>query len=115
MYQYGEYFTKGKKISVQRDICDAISFAALEVVKNTAFWHICDPVDFPQRFRRTYRLLLQGRRISKERNQQAAGSITLQRVVLFIFTAVRTSDGGEVSVTRRPPFTPRRIPGIHFY
>jgi hypothetical protein len=28
----------------------------------------------------------------------------------------RLTDGGEVvSLTRRPPFTPRKIPGTHFY
>jgi hypothetical protein len=26
----------------------------------------------------------------------------------------RLTDGGEVSLTRRPPFTPRKIPGTHF-
>jgi hypothetical protein len=26
----------------------------------------------------------------------------------------RLTDGGEVSLTRRPPFTPRKIPGINF-
>jgi hypothetical protein len=37
MYQYGEYFTKGEKnVNVQRDTCDAISIAALGVLKNTA-------------------------------------------------------------------------------
>jgi hypothetical protein len=24
------------------------------------------------------------------------------------------TDGGEISLTRRPPFTPRKIPGTHF-
>jgi hypothetical protein len=26
----------------------------------------------------------------------------------------RLTVGGEVSLTRRPPFTPRKIPGTHF-
>jgi hypothetical protein len=26
----------------------------------------------------------------------------------------RITDGGEVSFTLQPPFTPRKIPGIHF-
>jgi hypothetical protein len=26
----------------------------------------------------------------------------------------RLTDGGEVSLTRRPPFNPRKIPGTHF-
>jgi hypothetical protein len=26
----------------------------------------------------------------------------------------RLTDGGEVSLTRLPPFTPRKIPGTHF-
>jgi hypothetical protein len=32
------------------------------------------------------------------------------------FLENRLTDGGEcVSLTRRPPFTPRKIPGTHFY
>jgi hypothetical protein len=27
----------------------------------------------------------------------------------------RFTDGGEASLTCRPPFTPRKIPGTHFY
>jgi hypothetical protein len=30
------------------------------------------------------------------------------------FVDSRLTDGGEVSLTRRPPFTPRIIPGTHF-
>jgi hypothetical protein len=31
------------------------------------------------------------------------------------FLDIRLADGGEiVSLTRRPPFTPRNIPGTHF-
>jgi hypothetical protein len=33
---------------------------------------------------------------------------------LPLFVDSRLTDGGEVSLTRRPPFTPRNIPGTHF-
>jgi hypothetical protein len=34
---------------------------------------------------------------------------------LLHFVDTRLTDGGEVaSLTRRPPFTPRKIPGTHF-
>jgi hypothetical protein len=29
------------------------------------------------------------------------------------FSDIRHTDGGKVSPTRRPPFTPRKIPGSH--
>jgi hypothetical protein len=33
---------------------------------------------------------------------------------LPLFLDSRLIDGGEVSLARRPPFTPRKIPGTHF-
>jgi hypothetical protein len=47
-----------------------------------------DPVEIHQRFRSTCGLL-QGRRINEESSQKAAGRVTLQKVALFIFIAVR--------------------------
>jgi hypothetical protein len=38
----------------------------------------------------------------------------LREVEAPTFSDIRLTDGGKVSPTRRPLFTPRKIPGTHF-
>jgi hypothetical protein len=38
--------------------------------------------------------------------------VSVSRLPHFLDSQLR--DDGEVSVMRRPPFTPRKIPGTHF-
>jgi hypothetical protein len=63
-------------------------------IKITIFWDItpCSPLNVNRRFGGTYRLQLQGQRISLERKQRGSRWQAEQKIVLFITIAVRTSD-----------------------
>jgi hypothetical protein len=74
-------------------------------LKNTIFWDItpCSPLKVNRRFGGTYRLNLQGRKISRARNQRESGwqgehGVISQKIVLFITTSVRTSNPTEFKV-----------------
>jgi hypothetical protein len=53
---------------------------------------------------------------SSPRNRPSEARRVVRRRGSHILLDNRLTDGDEVaSLTRRPPFTPRKIPGTHFY
>jgi hypothetical protein len=112
---------------------DYVTLKTKSIIKSTIFWDItpCSPLNVNRRFGGTYRLHLQGRRISRERNQRerrcqepsrlillpwrrrqyvtpkhrlifnGLHGVISQKIVLFITTAVRTSNPTKSNIFRQ--------------
>jgi hypothetical protein len=100
-----------KKMSAfcrQSAIIKSIWFSTYQRFKCTIFWDItpCSPLKVNRRFGGTYRLHLQGRKISRAQNQRESRwqaklrwkrlhAVISHRIELFITTAVRTSNPAQ--------------------
>jgi hypothetical protein len=78
------------KYSVRFEVLTAV------VMKSTLFWDItpCSPVHVNRRFGETYRLHIQGRRISRARNQRKSRRFFHAGILLRLF--FDPEDGGDI-------------------